>query len=129
MPATVVAVGYRRAPEHRCPAAVDDAQAAYAWVLDHREALAPGSPGRVVVAGDSAGGNNAAVLVRRLRDHGVSLPAYADALRAAGVPVEHRHWDGHLHGFLGDPATYDDADAALGEVATAVRRRLTTDPH
>ena len=55
--------------------------------------------------------------------------AYADPLRAAGVPVEHRHRDGHLHGFLGDPATYDDADAALGEVATAVRRRLTADPH
>jgi acetyl esterase len=51
--------------------------------------------------------------------------AYADALRAAGVPVEHRHWDGHLHGFLGDPATYDDADTAMAEIAAAVRRHLT----
>jgi acetyl esterase/lipase len=50
--------------------------------------------------------------------------AYADALRAAGVPVEHRRWDGHLHGFLGDPATYDDADPALEEVAAAVRTAL-----
>lgn len=75
MPATVVAVDYRRAPEHRCPAAVDDADAAYGWVLDHLGDLAPGGSARVVLAGDSAGGNNAAVLARRLRDQGAPLPA------------------------------------------------------
>lgn len=52
--------------------------------------------------------------------------AYADALRAAGVAVEHCQWDGHLHGFLGDPATYDDADPALEEIAAAVRHALST---
>nr|WP_217644745.1 alpha/beta hydrolase fold domain-containing protein [Geodermatophilus amargosae] len=64
VPATAVSVGYRRAPEHRCPAAVEDAQAVYRWVLDRVAELAPDTAGRAVVAGDSAGGNNAAVPVR-----------------------------------------------------------------
>ena len=75
VPTTVVAVDYRRAPEHRCPAAVEDAEAAYEWVLEHRHELVPGGGARIVVAGDSAGGNNAAVLVRRLRDRGMALPS------------------------------------------------------
>lgn len=52
--------------------------------------------------------------------------AYAEALRSAGVSVEYRRWDGHLHGFLGDPATYDDAEPALAEIAAAIRHALTT---
>ncbi len=59
-----------------------------------------------------------------LRDEG---EAYARALRAAGVPVRHRRWDGHLHGFLGDPSTFSDAEPALAEIATAVRVALTPD--
>ncbi|MEX5719362.1 alpha/beta hydrolase [Geodermatophilus sp. WL48A] len=213
VPATVVSVGYRRAPEHRCPAAVEDAEAVHGWATDHVRVLAPDSGGRVAVAGDSAGGNNTAVLVRRLRDAGAPPPAlqvlvyppvdavayrdrsahpsytecgrgfgllyedglsywdhylgpdgdpaspdaspmraaslaglppayvltvqydvlrdegeaYARALEAAGVPVQHRRWDGHLHGFLGDPATFSDADPALEEIAAALRAALTTD--
>jgi acetyl esterase len=57
-----------------------------------------------------------------LRDEG---RAYADRLAAAGVPVRHRRWDGHLHGFLGDPDTYDDAEPALAEITAAVRAALT----
>ncbi len=37
VPANVVAVDYRRVPEHRCPAAVDDAETAYRWVLSHAQ--------------------------------------------------------------------------------------------
>jgi acetyl esterase len=213
VPATVVSVSYRRAPEHRCPAAVDDAEAVYHWVLRQVSVLAPSSGERVAVAGDSAGGNNAAVLARRLRDAGSPLPslqvlvyppvdavayrdrgahpsyaecgqgfgllyddglaywnqylgpdgdpaspdaspmratslaglppayvltveydvlrdegqAYAQALGATGVPVQHRQWNGHLHGFLGDPAAFDDADPALEEIAAALRAALATD--
>ena len=57
-----------------------------------------------------------------LRDEG---EAYAAALAGADVPVRHRRWDGHLHGFLGDPESFDDADPALAGVAEAVRRALT----
>jgi acetyl esterase len=64
----VLAVDYRRAPEHRWPAAVDDAVAALRW--------ARRDPGRVVaIAGDSAGGCLAALACLRIRDDGESPPA------------------------------------------------------
>jgi acetyl esterase len=89
-PATVVSVGYRRAPEHRCPAAVEDAEAVYSWTLGQVRVLAPDGDGRVAVAGDSAGGNNAAVLARRLRDARTRLPQRAARRPACGVlPAEH----------------------------------------
>jgi acetyl esterase len=63
--ATVVSVGYRLAPEHPFPAAVDDALAALDWVRDRAEDL--GGDGGLVVAGDSAGGNLAAVIAQQSR--------------------------------------------------------------
>ena len=65
----VVLVGYRLAPEYRYPTAVDDSQAALAWTVAHRAEIA-GGPVPVVVAGDSAGGNLAAVVARRARNQG-----------------------------------------------------------
>jgi len=70
--ACAVVVGYRLAPEHPFPAALDDAIAAY-------EALvASGIPATsIVVAGDSAGGGLTASLLVALRERGVALPAGA----------------------------------------------------
>lgn len=194
----LVSVDYRLAPEHVFPAAVDDAYDALVWVAS---SLADGRP--VVVAGDSAGGNLAAVAALRARDSGgpalamqllvypvtdhdldrksyhqydgtefilnrrdmawfwdlyapdpaaranpyasplratdlAGLPpayvitaehdplrdegfAYADRLRAARVPVEHRHYGSEIHAFFTFVNVLDDADKAVTEAGAAIR--------
>jgi monoterpene epsilon-lactone hydrolase len=70
--ARALVVEYRLAPEHRFPAAVEDAVATYRWLLDRDVA-----PGRIVLAGDSAGGGLAVATLVALRAAGAPLPAGA----------------------------------------------------
>ena len=69
--ARVLILDYRLAPEHPYPAAVEDAAAAYRWLLADGGA----EPARTVIAGDSAGGGLTVAAMLALRDAGDPLPA------------------------------------------------------
>ena len=71
--ARVLIIDYRLAPEHPFPAALDDALAAYRWLLRQ-------DPKEIVVMGDSAGGGLTLALLMKLRDEGLRLPDAAVAL-------------------------------------------------
>ncbi|GAB3898300.1 hypothetical protein GCM10029964_082500 [Kibdelosporangium lantanae] len=192
----VVTPGYRLAPEHPFPAAVDDCLAAVAWA----DSLGAGP---IAVGGDSAGGNLAAVVAQQAKD--VSLAAqllvypntcyhadteslrdnddrwmfnrrsvdwywrnyladpadgrdprvspllapdlsglppalvitaeydplrdegelYAEAMRAAGVPVELTRYDGMAHGFFTMSGVLEDARRAVAQAAEYLRKNLS----
>jgi acetyl esterase len=120
--ALVASVDYRLAPEHRFPAALDDCLAATRWLAAHAAGL--GADGaRLAVAGDSAGGNLATVVARRLRDEGgpalrfqalvypvtdaaLATPSYREFDEGFGLTMlgMRRYWDLYLDGASGaDP--------------------------
>jgi acetyl esterase/lipase len=68
----VLAINYRLAPEHRFPAAIEDALAAYQWMQDQGT-----KPDDIVLVGDSAGGNLALAAMLSLRQRGLPLPVAA----------------------------------------------------
>ena len=119
--ATVVAVDYRRAPEHPFPAAPDDAWTALLWA-------ARTFPGRrVAVAGDSAGANLATVLALLARDRGGpditcqalyypmldptrSRPSHRENAQGYFITADHLRW--YWDGYLPEPADRTDPRAA-----------------
>ncbi len=73
--AQVLCIDYRLAPEHPFPAAVEDATAAYRWLIAHGA-----EPRHVAFIGDSSGGGLALASMMRLRDEGSPLPSAAVVL-------------------------------------------------
>lgn len=123
--AVVVSVDYRLAPEHRYPAAVDDAVAATKWVIANAGEL--GGSDVVAVAGDSAGGNLAAVVTQQLHADGISVAAQfliypAVAGDRSGFPSFKENGEGYLldletiawfeRHYVADGATPQDARLA-----------------
>ncbi len=103
----VVSVGYRLGPEARFPAAVVDCYAALEWVAEHRDDLTGDPSTPVVVAGDSAGGNLAAVMCLLARDlDGPDIAAQllvypAVDLRMEGYPSLGENAEGYVLTFEG----------------------------
>ncbi|MEO6057229.1 MAG: alpha/beta hydrolase [Gemmatimonadales bacterium] len=73
--AVVVSSHYRQGPEHKFPAAHEDAFAAYKWALTNAKSI-NGDPTRVAVMGESAGGGLAGAVSIMARDSGVQLPVH-----------------------------------------------------
>ena len=122
----VVLVDYRLAPEHRYPVAVDDSYAALEWAAARLDEIAgPGAP--LFVAGDSAGGNLAAVMALRARDRGgppiaaqvlvypvtdadFERPSYTDPENQLLLTREAMVW--FWDHYTPDPAQRSEADAS-----------------
>ena len=85
----VISVGYRLAPEHKFPAAVDDCFAAVSWAGEQAQMLEI-DRGRFAVGGDSAGGNLSAVMSHMARD-GDLLPIRFQMLLYPSVEMSMRH--------------------------------------
>ena len=121
--AIVVSVEYRLAPEHRFPAAAEDAVASARWLAGHRAEF--GGDGRFAVAGDSAGGNLSAIVAQRLTKEGVPLAGqlliYPAVDVAGDYPSRTENGDGYfldqplMEWFLGHYAgpSADPADPLL----------------
>jgi len=107
--ARVFALDYRLAPEHRFPAAVEDAVAGYLWLLDQGV-----DPQKIVIGGDSAGGGLTMATLVALRDAGERLPRAAFALSPwADLAVTGRSLDTNDES---DPMFYGAAIRRMAQV-------------
>ncbi|WP_194818287.1 alpha/beta hydrolase [Nocardia sp. XZ_19_385] len=124
--AIVVSVDYRQAPEHRFPAAAEDAYAVLCWVAELKASLG-GDPTRIAVAGDSSGGNLAAVtalmardrngpaiayqlLIYPMLDPSRATPSYRDNAHGYFVTADHLRW--YWEQYLGPDTATDNPYAA-----------------
>ena len=120
---------YRRAPEDKHPAALEDAHLAYRWFLDNAERLG-GDPNCRAVVGESSGGTMAACLTLLLRDIGAPMPTYQ--IMAYPIVDSFDHWPSYEergHGYILDcdqinwffdnyvPVTHDLGDPYLFPMA------------
>ncbi|MCW3479696.1 alpha/beta hydrolase [Neisseriaceae bacterium JH1-16] len=124
--ALVVSFDYRLAPEAPFPAAAHDAVAAVRWLHAHAAALG-GDPGRIAVAGDSAGGNLAAVAAQQLRgdaaepchqlllypavDGAADTASYHEHVNVGFLPAALMRWFWQL--YLGDADAHDPLASPL----------------
>ena len=127
--AIVAGIDYRLSPEHRFPAALEDSLAAIRWLAAHAGDLG-GDGGRLALAGDSAGGNLAAVASRRLREAvrfqaliypviepELDTPSYRDFAEGHGLSRAsmERFWRLYLDG--ADPTHPDAAPLRAGDLS------------
>ncbi|MEU5843697.1 alpha/beta hydrolase [Rhodococcus sp. NPDC047139] len=123
--AVIVSVDYRLAPEHPCPAALDDCRRVWEWIKSAPDELRSVDVTRAVIAGESAGGALAFALSHQLRDAGLPLPAaqislYGTAVMEVTNPEhattllspEDCHWFWDM--YVPDPADRNSLQASPG---------------
>jgi acetyl esterase len=125
-PAIVVSLGYRLAPEHRFPAAAEDAWDALQWLAANAAALG-GDPVRLMVGGCSAGGGLTAIVSRQATLAGgpkialalllcpwldLTLSQPSIARYASGYDLDREFLDWFVAAYIGDGSTADDARAS-----------------
>ncbi len=131
--AMVISVDYRRAPEAKFPAQHDDALASYRWALANAQRLG-GDPRRMVLAGESAGGNLAVATAMAARDAGIQMPVHVVSVypiagsdlntpsyqeNANAMPLNRALMAWFLHHTTGTPA--DATDPRIDLVAANLR--------
>jgi len=99
--AIVISVDYRQAPEHKFPAAWDDALAAYEWALQNAASLG-GDAGRIALAGESAGGNLAIATAVAARDKGLQRPTHVVSVYPVGQTGS-LHTESYLENAIAKP--------------------------
>lgn len=122
----VLSIDYRLAPEHRFPAAVDDAWAGLEWLHENASSIGA-DPDRLAVVGDSSGGNLAAVVARRAHERGgpalaaqvliypvtnfdFDTPSYSAAATGYGLTRDSMRW--YWEQYLADPHQGSSPDAS-----------------
>jgi acetyl esterase len=107
----ILSIDYRLAPEHKFPAAVEDCQAAYRWLVDHAEDV-NADPARLAVGGDSAGGSLSLSTAVWAAEKG--LPLAFQLLIYPGADFVERTESRHLfaEGFVLTKVFMDGAEAA-----------------
>lgn len=111
----VLLVDYRLAPEHPCPAAVEDAVTAYRWLLQNGF-----SAPQIVLGGDSAGGGLVMAALVRLRNEGLPLPAAAFLMSAwvdLALTGSSMQTQAHLDPLTSYADLYKAAQLYLGQTA------------
>jgi acetyl esterase/lipase len=100
----VVSCRYRQAPEHKFPAAHEDALACYRWVIENAQDFG-GDPQRVAVMGESAGGNLACATAMAARDQGLQKPLHMALIYpVAGADMTRPSYQEHAEALpLGKP--------------------------
>lgn len=131
--AIVVSVEYRHAPEAKFPAQHEDAVAAYRWALENAAAWG-GNPGKIALAGESAGGNLAVATAIYARDHeltkpihilsvypiansSVTLPSRSDSANAKPLNAAMLKWFSYYY----QKSTTDAQDTRINLVAADLR--------
>jgi acetyl esterase len=107
--AVVISVDYRLAPEHPFPAGLDDAKAALDWAIENVGELG-GVPSKVVISGDSAGGNFCAAISVMARDEGLPLAGQLSFYPSSDLSKRFPSMDEFGSGYLLETPPMDFAD-------------------